>query len=472
MIAATVVQVAEMTGPHRRCAGPELALSEAVRTAVKLASSALLASFAVHAAPAAADNPACRPPTVMVVLDKSSSMRTGTIGGVTKWTIAVSALSQVMAQIQDHANVGLMTFPRPNECGPGGLDVAPALNNRQAIQNALATPPPTSGFYTPMAQTLEVAALEPTLINAPAPRFVVVITDGWQWCSPYDPATRFDGVDAIGSLNGAGVTTYVVGFGGAVDAQALNRMAVASGTDLPGCNPANTDPASAHQCYYQADNSATLVAALQQIAAHVAVETCDGLDNDCDGLIDEDLVRDCASACGSGTETCSAGAWGSCTAPAVEHEACNGVDDDCDGIVDPGCDCVIGTTRTCGEPSDVGACQPGVQTCGADGTWGSCANSVGAIAEMCNGVDDDCDGVVDNGASVLGCQTDEVCNAGNCQPAAPVTPPDDETDPNGGDGVPGGCGCSTDGGQGGAAGGLLLALGVAFAVRRRRSSAS
>ncbi|HVV86628.1 MAG TPA: vWA domain-containing protein, partial [Kofleriaceae bacterium] len=326
---------------------------------LRLASLLSLAGLVAGASSAAADNPACRPPTVMVVLDKSSSMRTGTINGVTKWTIAVNALGDVMTGLQHDAAVGLMTFPRPNECGPGGLDVAPAMNNKAAILGALGTPPPTAGFYTPMAQTLERAAIEPTLVDAQTPRYAVVITDGWQWCSPYDPGTRFDGVTAVESLNAAGVTTYVVGFGGATDALSLNRMAVTAGTALPGCNPMNELPADPNQCYYQADDAAALTAALQQIAQHVAVETCDGLDNDCDGQVDEDLTRDCASACGTGTETCHAGVWEGCSAPAVGVETCNGVDDDCDGNVDPGCDCAAGDTRPCGETSTVGACHPG-----------------------------------------------------------------------------------------------------------------
>ena len=48
--------------------------------------------------------------------------------------------------------------------------------------------------------------------------------------------------------------------------------------------------------------------------------------------------------------------------------------------------------------------------------------------------------------------------------------PTDEDDPNAGgeEGVPAGCGCATSGGAGGASGGLLLALGVALGLRRRR----
>ncbi len=409
----------------------------------------------------------------MVVLDKSSSMQTGTIAGVTKWSIAVDALGTVMTGLEAQAEVGLMTFPQPNACGPGTLDVAPALNNRDEILAELSTAPPDAGNWTPMSQTLEAAAAEPSLVDADAPRYAVLISDGWQWCSPYDPATRYDGVDAIDALNAAGVMTFVVGFGGATDASALNLMAVEAGTWRTGCNPANDAPSDPDQCYYQADNAAELLAALEEIATTVTTETCDGLDNDCDGLVDEDLTRACASACGTGTEACVAGAWEGCDAPAVTTEICDGVDNDCDGAVDPGCDCAAGDTRACGETESEGECNPGTQTCGTDGTWGGCEGSVSPGTEMCDGLDNDCDGDTDewDGSDDVGanlCAPGEMCVDGGCEPVDPVDPPVDEEDPAGYEGQPAGCGCSADGGPG--AGGLVIALFALVALRRRRSA--
>jgi len=95
-------------------------------------------------------------------------------------------------------------------------------------------------------------------------------------------------------------------------------------------------------------------------------DICDGIDNDCDGLIDEDLVRPCNTICESGYETCVDGNWGSCTAKQPDVEICDGFDNDCDGAVDEGLDCLctiqdIGTLFPCEENPLV--CGSGYKTC-------------------------------------------------------------------------------------------------------------
>mgnify|MGYP003115320579 CR=1 FL=1 len=67
--------------------------------------------------------------------------------------------------------------------------------------------------------------------------------------------------------------------------------------------------------------------------------SCDGIDNDCDGFVDEDLAQDCSTACGKGMSYCVMGMWDECDAQKPTKEECNNFDDDCDGLVDNSSDC-------------------------------------------------------------------------------------------------------------------------------------
>ncbi|MBT4165679.1 hypothetical protein HOE04_01425 [archaeon] len=156
----------------------------------------------------------------------------------------------------------------------------------------------------------------------------------------------------------------------------------------------------------------------QEGVAELDDKSCDGKDNDCSGDADEDyisLVTDCGinECLRIGITSCSNGeVLDSCVVGTSELEICDGKDNDCDGKFDEGCDCLLGDSQPCG--SDVGECVVGLQTCNINGNWGDCVGGQGPVEEICDGLDNNCVGGVDEGGNSL-CDdsidcTDDVCN--------------------------------------------------------------
>ena len=218
-------------------------------------------------------------PNMMIVLDKSGSMEEDLDGDCPlfnnntttcdrpphgsspdpnpaftapdKWSVATDAMTAILGSHGPDVRFGLVTFANGSDCGTGQVRVPIGPTTEAEIQATIDATSPIGS--TPIGNTLNALVGNNGLDDLDRTNYVLLVTDGQDTC---------DGNASSAARNlfqqTPSVRTFVVGFGGGVDAGELNDTAEEGGTARPGATK-----------YYQADNAAELQAALDTILGSV-----------------------------------------------------------------------------------------------------------------------------------------------------------------------------------------------------------
>lgn len=207
------------------------------------------------------------PPNLMLVVDKSGSMRDDTcaVGCDRKVDDAKVALTFLLNEGDGQIRFGWMPYPIDSWCAVGVVDVPCGDDTVSTILQRVNALSANGG--TPTGETLEAANADPGMHDESRANFVLLLTDGLPTCpvgggSDVTEQDKTRALNAVTALHQGGIDTFVIGLGEALnnsgDPSLLNDMAVAGGRPRAGADK-----------YYKANSLAELQTALQDIGGMV-----------------------------------------------------------------------------------------------------------------------------------------------------------------------------------------------------------
>ena len=316
------------------------------------------------------------PPNVLLMLDRSCSMRrcvedactqfgTGPDDTDTRWNVARNAIEQLTTRYPSRVQWGLMAFPDARETCDDIVEaeVPPAFGTEEAIRNTLLedeiqpfglcgddnTDKLTQPRVTPVVEPLEAALSLDALNDDSRSNYVILIADGGASCSQ----NAADLTIPTKALYDAEIRTAVIGFSLTNSQDTLEAIGENGGL----ANPSESTD------IYGAANSEELNAALDAIVIpaipcsfdlektppdieKVFVAANDELlELGAENGFSYDAENNAIVLGGQACEDLRFGvtkrlgvSFGCAPAECVPAlEICNGLDDDCDDIVDEGC---------------------------------------------------------------------------------------------------------------------------------------
>jgi len=206
------------------------------------------------------------PPNLLLVVDKSGSMRDPTSQGSSRTKIqdTKDALNALLDEGEGKIRFGWLQFPADSECRPGDVSVECADDSVTEIRQRVNILTPNGG--TPTGESLENANDYQGLHDESRNNFVVLLTDGMPTCPngngrQENEADNQLALQAVQALHAAAIDTFVIGLGEDINSSnpdLLNQMAEAGGR-----------PRAGQVKYYQANSLEDLREALQDIGGMV-----------------------------------------------------------------------------------------------------------------------------------------------------------------------------------------------------------
>lgn len=178
------------------------------------------------------------PPTVLLLIDQSSSMRES-FGDSTRWDVLRQAIVDpdegLLTWLDASAKIGLISYTslngyeRGREC-PITQREDVRLGNAERVRRFYSAVEPFVGGDTPTADAIDLAVSTLASAESGPARYVLLLTDGVpDTCAEPDPQNGFDdAVDAVLRARDAGISVKAVGVSPEIERRGLQRMANAA----------------------------------------------------------------------------------------------------------------------------------------------------------------------------------------------------------------------------------------------------